>query len=248
MDATLVRERPARPSHASRDRVFYTGMALAMAVTAFAGFSRTYYLRAFFETSTFSGATSLSPTVHVHGLLFSAWVLLFLVQTALVAKGRVALHRRLGMASVGLAAAMIVVGLQTAIAAGRRGSAPPGIDPLVFMVVPIFDILLFTGFVTAAVWMRRNKEAHKRLMLLAYVSIITAAVARIPGLLPLGPLVFFALTFLFIVAGMIYDYVSRRKIHPAYIWGGAIFFVSVPGRLALSSAGAWRSFAEFLIR
>ncbi len=181
------------------DRVFYSGMAIAMALTVVTGFARTYYLRSYFGPSvSVTGGTALSPLVHLHGALFTAWMVLFIVQTALVATRRVAIHRRLGLAAVALAVAMVVVGTKTAIIAAARGSAPPGLEPLVFLVVPIFDMILFSGFVATAVWRRRDKEAHKRLMLLAYASIIVAGVARIPGVIALGPLGFFALSFLFV--------------------------------------------------
>jgi hypothetical protein len=62
----------------------------------------------------------------------------------------------------------------------------------------------------------------------------------------LGPLAFFGLAFLFVIAGAIYDYASRRRVHRVYLWGGALFVVSVPLRLALSGTAAWRAFAEFL--
>ena len=228
------------------DRAFYSGMAILMALTVVGGFGSTYYFRAFTGSPTFSGITTLTPLLHAHGALYTAWVVLFIVQTALVAQHKVALHRRLGIAGMGLAAAMIVVGYQTAIVAAQRGSAPPGIPPLVFLVVPLFDMVLFGGFVVAAFVMRKKKEAHKRLMLLAYVSIIAAAVARIPGVLPLGPFGFFGLAFVFIAFGAAYDLWSRGRIHPAYVWGGAIFAASVPGRLVLSGTQAWSSFAAFL--
>lgn len=237
---------PATRAVGAYDRAFYSGMAILMALTVFAGFAPTYYLRGYFgDPGTFSGRP-FTPLLHVHGALFTGWILLFIVQTALVAGRRVALHRRLGVAGVVLAAAMVVVGAQTAIAAAARGSAPPGVDPLVFLVVPLFDVTLFAGFVTAAVVMRRQKEAHKRLMLLAYVSIVTAGVARLPGVLPYGPLVFFALSFLFIVLGVGYDFFTRRRVHPVYLWGGALLVVSVPLRLAISGTAAWRAFAGFL--
>jgi hypothetical protein len=138
--------------------------------------------------------------------------------------------------------------VSTAIAGAARGAAPPGIDPLGFLAIPLFDMAFFAGFVTAAVWLRRNKEAHKRLMLLAYVSIIVAATARLPGVLAYGPLVFFGLAFTFVLCGVIYDLVSRRRVHPAYLWGGALLLVSVPLRLIISETAAWRAFAEFLVR
>jgi hypothetical protein len=247
---TVAVSRPMR-AHApgAYDRVFYTTMAVLMALTAFAGFAPTFYLRGYFGAPvTISGSTTLSPLTQVHGALFSAWVLLFIVQTALVANRRVAVHRRLGIAGVVLAAAMIVAGFNTAIASAARGAHPPGAEPLPFLVVPLFDIALFTIFVSLAVWKRREKESHKRLMLLAYVSIITAAVARIPGVFPYGPFAFFGLSFLFVVAGAAYDMATRRRVHPVYLWGGALIAVSVPGRLMLSGTQAWLSFAQFLVR
>ena len=127
-----------------------------------------------------------TPLVHLHGALFTGWVLLFIAQTALVASHRLAVHRRLGVAGAMLAAAMILVGTFTAVATAKRGGAPVGVDPLAFLAIPIFDMVLFATFVTAALVLRRNKEMHKRLMLLAYISIIVAAVARLPGILPWG--------------------------------------------------------------
>jgi hypothetical protein len=175
-------------------------------------------------------------------------VFLFIVQTALVASRRVAVHRRLGVVGAALAAAMVVVGTLTALQAARRGSAPPGVDALAFLIVPLFDMVLFSGFITAALVLRRDKETHKRLMLLAYVSIIAAAVARLPGLLPLGPLAFFGLAFVFVAVAAVYDLVSRRRVHRVYLWGGALFVISVPLRLALSGTPAWRALAELLTR
>ena len=242
---------PRSPAHraGTYDRLFYGGMAIAMGLTVFAGFATTYYLRfsAGGPKATFSGGP-FTPLVHVHGALFTAWVLLFIVQTALVASHRVAVHRRLGMAGAVLAAAMVVAGTLMAIAAAARGSAPPGVDPLTFLAIPLFDMILFPSFVIAALLRRRDKEAHKRLMLLAYISIIAAAVARIPGVLPGGPPAFFGLSFLFVVVAGLYDFLSRGRVHKVYLWGGALIAVSVPLRLAISKTGAWRSLAELLTR
>lgn len=232
----------------AHDRLFYSTMAIAMALTALVGFAPTYYLKIIgselMATVTGSPFTSL---VHVHGALFTSWVVLFIVQTALVAKHRVAVHRKLGIAGGVLAGAMVIAGVATALQAAGRGTSLPGADRLAFLTIPLFDMLLFSSFVGTALWQRANKEAHKRLMMLAYISILTAAVARLPGLLPLGPLVSFGLTFIFLVAAIVYDWVSRRRVHPAYIWGGSLLVASVPARLAISGTAAWHSFARFLI-
>ena len=210
----------AKAPASAHDRLFYGGMAIAMALVVFSGFAPTYYMRFLSggPRATVSGGPFTS-LVHLHGALFTAWVLLFVAQTALVASHRVALHRRLGVAGAILAAAMILVGTSTAVAAAKRGGAPPGVDPLAFLAIPIFDMVLFTSFVTAALFLRRNKETHKRLMLLAYISIIVAAVARLPGVLPLGPLAFFGLGYLLVVVAVGYDLMSRRRVHKAYLWG-----------------------------
>lgn len=248
---TIAAEKPAPRVPAvvgAYDRVFYSGMAIAMALTVFAGFAPTYYLRWLADgpATTVSGAP-VTTLIHLHGAAFTAWVVLFLVQTALVARRRVRLHRKLGVAGAALAAVMVVMGIGTAVAGARAGSAPPGIDPLAFLAIPFFDIVLFAGFVTAAVVARRNKEAHKRLMLLAYVSIMAAAAARLPGILPLGPLAFYGLAFTFILLGVIYDLISRRRVHKVYVWGGLLLVVSVPGRLVLSGTAGWMGFAGWLV-
>lgn len=248
MTTGLARDARTRVAPGSTDRIFYTGIATAMALTVLGGFGSTYYFRLPSGTPATLTGGPITPTLHLHALLFTGWVLLFLVQAALVAGRRLKVHRRLGYASMALAAAMVVVGLRTAIESAARGAAPSGVDALTFLAVPVFDLVLFTGFVSAAFVKRRDKESHKRLMLLAYVSIITAAIARIPGVLGLGPPVFFGLSFLFVVAGMVYDRVSRGRIHRAYAWGAPIIALSVPLRLAVSGTPAWQAFAAWLTR
>ena len=247
--ATAAPLSPSRASAGAYDRVFYSGMAIGMALVVLAGFAPTYYARmpSGGPWATVTGAP-FTALVHLHGALFTAWVLLFIVQTALVAAHRVALHRRLGVAGAALAAAMVGAGTAVAIAAAKRGSAPAGVDPLAFMAIPLFDMIIFSGFVIAALVQRRNKEAHKRLMLLAYIAIIVAAVARLPGLLVMGPPVFFSLGFSLALLAVGYDLVTRRRVHKAYAWGVPLLIASVPVRLMVSGTGAWRAFAEFLTR
>ena len=246
--ATSAASKPVVLSAGAYDRVFFGGMAVGMALAVFIGFARTYYLSALFGThATITGAP-FSTVVRLHALLFTTWVVLFVVQTSLVARHRVAVHRRLGVAVAALAGIMIVVGTATALQLALRGGAPPGVEPLAFLAVPMGDMVMFAVLLTSALWLRRNKEAHKRLMLLAYTSILVAAVARFPGVLPLGPLWFFGLTFLpVLVLGVTYDLVTRRRVHPAYLWGGALLILSVPVRLMISTTQTWHWVAERLV-
>jgi hypothetical protein len=248
--ATVATSQPRKQQAAvgAYDRMFYSGMAIAMAVTVFIGFARTYYLSSYFGTHGTIGGGPFSTIIRVHAMLFTTWVLLFTAQTSLVATHRVAIHRRLGVAVGVVAAMMIVVGTATALDLARRGGAPPGIDPLAFLAIPLGDMAVFSVLIATALCLRRKKEAHKRLMLLAFTAILAAAVARFPGVLPLGPLWFFGLTFLPILAFCItYDLVTRRRVHPAYLWGGALLILSVPVRLMISSTPTWHRLAEMFV-
>jgi hypothetical protein len=249
MATAVASSKPVVRPVGAYDRAFYSGIAIAMALTVFVGFAPTFYMRMFGSAPlrTISGAP-FSPVVYVHAVLFSSWVILFIIQTALVASHRVAVHRRMGIAGGVLAAMMVIAGTTIAISGAARGVAPPGIQPLAFLAIPLFDMMMFSSFVITALWLRTNKEAHKRLMLLAYISIIAAATARWPGVLPLGPLVFYGLAFIFLLAAVIYDLITRRRVHPAYIWGGGALVASVPLRLMIAGTAAWRAFAEFVTR
>jgi len=236
---------PASRGVGAYDRPFYGAMAIAMAAAVFAGFAPTYYLRLFSggPRATVSGSP-FTALVHAHAALFTAWVLLFIVQTALIASRRVAVHRRLGIAGAVLATAMVVVGTSQAIASAAIGSGPPGIPPLSFLAIPLFDMALFSVFVVSALVRRQDRESHKRLMVLAYVSLLGAAMARLPGVLPFGPFAFYGLSFVFVLVAATYDFVSRGRVHPVYLWGGALFAVSVPVRLVVSGTGPWLAFAR----
>src|SRR5215468_7981998 len=102
--ATSAAPKPIVLSTGAYDRLFYSGMAVAMALAVFIGFARTYYLSAYFGTTTTTTGGPFSTIVRLHAALFTTWVLLFVVQTSLVATRRVAVHRRLGLAVAVLAA------------------------------------------------------------------------------------------------------------------------------------------------
>lgn len=222
---------------------FFLVMALAIVTIVFVGFAPTFYLRAWYHTE------SLPSVFQVHGLVFTAWVVLYVAQTALVSMRRTDIHRRLGLLGGALAPLMLVVGYTAAIAAARRGFVTPGLPPpLVFLAVPMFDLMVFAGLVGTALYLRRTPAAHKRLMFLATVAVLTAAIARLPYVLPLGPPAFFGLTDLLIVAAMAFDRWARGRIHPALFWGGLLLVVSQPLRLFVSGTDTWMQIAIWLTR
>jgi hypothetical protein len=220
-------------------------MAIAIAITVFAGFSRSYFLKAWY------GTPELSRLLHVHGLVFTTWVLFFLAQTTLVASGRTYLHRRMGIGGAVLAALVLIVGTTVAIMRVKSGKASPipGVPALAFLAIPLFDMMVFAILVGTALYFRRRLEAHKRLMTLAMISLLAAPIARLHfPLLPPGPPTFFGLADLFIVALLVYDLVTRRKVHPATMWGGLLVVASQPLRLVIAGTPAWMAFAGWLTR
>src|SRR5579872_4659483 len=227
-------------STAARDRKFYIGIAIAMLLTALIGFSRTYFLGLISgHAATITGRVP-NVTVHLHALLFMSWLVLFIVQTRLVATHRVKVHRKLGYFGVALAAAMIVVGGRTAVEAARLGAVPPGNDPWSFMAIPFGDITTFAIFFLGAVLWRNDGDKHKRLMILASTCLMSAALVRWPGVLSVGPLLSYVLTLLFPVAAVVYDRWSRGRVHPVYWWGLGLIVLGIPLRVFLLGSPAWR--------
>lgn len=135
------------------DHLFFSGMALLLAASVFAGFARTYYLAGIFR------APLPSLIIHVHGAAFSVWIGLFVAQTALVTAHRVDLHRRLGVVAFIWACLMIVLGVLAAVDALRRGAGPPGRDPRSFFLVPIGDMVIFATLIFFAFRNRRNPSS-----------------------------------------------------------------------------------------
>jgi hypothetical protein len=240
--ATLAATLDSRDRVKFRERVFFTGMALAILITVFAGFSRTYFLRSYFTPG------PLIPLLHLHGVIFSSWIALFITQTALVAAKRIRTHMTLGIAGGVIAALMIVVGTVTAIIRAKGPSPIPNVNPLIFLTIPLFDMLVFAILVSFAFYFRRRADVHKRLLLLATIGILPAAVARLPlaFIQQYGPLAFFGLSDLFIIPCLIFDFVTRGRPHRATVLAGALIVISHPLRLVIGSTHAWLTFATWL--
>jgi hypothetical protein len=230
--STLMAQKHWRP-----ERTFFLGMAATCVAAIFLGFAPTYYLK------TIYGTPALPRVVHLHGLLFTSWIVLLATQTALVAVGRTDLHRRLGIGGAALAGAMTLVAFVTAIGAVQRGS-----QSVEFFAVPMGSVVVFPALVGAALVVRRQPAAHKRLMLIATAELLVAGVARWPIVREWGALGFFGVTNLLVIAPiLVYDLVTRRRPHPATVWGGLFFVASQPLRIAIGGTDLWLTFSRWLI-
>ena len=225
---------------AQRERLFFSGMAVAFAVVIFVGFAPTYYLRTLYDRP------ALPSLVHLHGALFSAWILLLVVQTRLVAMKRTDLHRLLGIAGGALAVLMLVVGYLVAIRAARRTAQIPG--QLQFLIVPLGGLIVFPTLVGAAFLLRRLVDVHKRLLLVATIELMNAAVDRLPGVYAADLAPFYPGTDLFLLALVVYDCVTLRRVHPATLWGGSFLVAMQVLRVVLMDTVAWLAMASWLTR
>ena len=116
-------------------------------------------------------------------------------------------------------------------------------------MIPLFDMVIFGTLAATALWLRRRPETHKRLMLLATISLLAAPIARLPfALLRAGPPAFFGLADLFVIAIVIYDLATRRRLERSTAWGASLIIVSQPFRLWLGGTAGWLAFADWLTR
>jgi hypothetical protein len=227
-----------------RDRLFYSSVSVACALIVFLGFAPSYYLAPWFDTPV--GTPEISPTLHVHGMVFTLWMVIGVIQPLLIFSRRADIHRKLGYGAIAVAILMLVLGLYAAARAMNAGFIGLG-DPRAFFAIPFFAIVSFAIIVGFGVAWRKRAETHKRLMLLANTQIIEAAFARllVAGGFALPPL-FFVTADLIIVAGIAYDVITRGRIHKVWLWGGGAVIASQVLRIAIVETAAWLSFADWV--
>jgi len=246
---TLIDDRRASAALASPAQYFYFNMALACAAVAFLGFAPTYFL------PLARGSYSATPVIHAHGILFFAWTLFFVFQSWLAASGRVMRHRSIGMIGISLATAMTIFGFLVGVGAMKRSAAIGQTDEgIAFVIVPWSGILFFAVVLAIAIAMVRRPELHKRLMLLASISILDAAVARwsLTFLAPPGPpgpppvvvtIPPALVAYLLLVVAMVHDWRTRGRPHQVYVIGGAMLVAVKILNLPISMTHAWHAFA-----
>ena len=166
--AAPVATPPLSTSAAARRQghVFYASMALVAIVVTIVGFGPTYYF------SPFVTVPALPMLTHVHGAVFTAWLLLFTLQVTLVFRNRTDVHRRLGPVGAVLSVAMIALGIMMIVVRARRGDRGGFEDAQTLAAFEFGDMAIFATLVGAALYQRKHSEAHKRLILLATISLL----------------------------------------------------------------------------
>jgi hypothetical protein len=231
-----------KPSRTA-DRVFFSVMPFVMMAMVLYGFARTYFLVGMVE------APLPNKLIHLHGAAFTSWMILLIVQTALVSTKHVKWHMTLGLYGVALAVAMVVLGTVAAVDAMRRGEAPLGLDAQTFLVIPWSDMLLFAPLVLFAYKLRRNTEAHKRLILLATMALMDAAIGRFqhPAILQRIPPTQDLVTLALLLTLVGFDLFNLRRVSKYTLWGAVFVMVVHLVRVPLGHTAAWHAMTRHLL-
>ena len=231
------------PNERMGTRLFFVIMASAVVVTVFAGFAPTFYLR-----GSFTQNRPMSFLLHVHGIVFSAWISVFLIQALLIARESRRLHQRLGWIAVGIAATMVILVVAAMIEQLRRvGGFPP---PPLALALSAFDIVVFAILVGAAIYCRKQPDWHKRFMLSATIVLLGAPMFRVVihyvGIADMSKvgIVSTLLVDAFFLPCLAYDLVTRRRIHPAY---GIALVLIVLDQIVQVKVVSWTPWINFSI-
>ncbi len=229
---------------APKGRAIWLGLATAMAAIAVAGFWSSYW------GPLFSGTLELHPLLHFHGIVFTAWMALFVTQATLVYRGRTDLHMTLGR-TLGAGWGLVLV---TAGLAVSFGHAAPGVGRdfgslaqfLEHLPIPLLDLVAFVLLAGAGLMLTDRPEAHKRLMILATVALLAAPTARLMLLVAEPTPAFYAalaiapLVPAFVAVG--HDRWRRGRVHPAY-WGGMAVLVANASKYFWQRSDAWADYS-----
>jgi hypothetical protein len=227
-------------------RYLYVGAALTIALIAIPAFTRTYW------APMASSALVLHPAVHIHAVLFFLWIAVLITQTVLPLRGRIAAHQALGLAGIALAALMVFSGILATIASLKAGLAGPRPEAARLSAGLGFGgMLLFSSFIIAGIANLRRPDWHRRLMLVATISILQAAIARWIMLIPtfnmpqrvlIGAVIVDAL----LVVIALLDMRSQRRLHPAWIVGLSAMLAVQWARVAIQPSDTWLAFTAWL--
>ncbi|HOY77352.1 MAG TPA: hypothetical protein PLN33_06065 [Hyphomonadaceae bacterium] len=218
-----------------RRSTFFLVAAALMTLFVFLGFLPSFYMRSQFRTE------ALPVYLTIHGLVMTAWQVLLLTQTVLIATKRAQLHRQLGFAGAGLAVVVVIVGVDATLKQPAR-LAEAGIVlpfPLEDLVIGnLFGFTFFAALVAIAIVQRRNAATHKRL--LYWAGIVTIGPALTPArslgemIVPYFPMHFppeIALGWVAWIGLLAHDWLSARSFHPATIVGGMMLLFVSPALL-----------------
>lgn len=237
------------PDRKAAERKFYSRMAILLVVVVFLGFAPSFYLRGVVPEYPRPNP-SLPPAVLFHGLMFTLWMALLIIQTQLVAARRIEVHMKLGKASMLLAVALVPTMYLAGVWQVERANQPPFTDPLNWTAIPLAAVPAFAYLVYEAWRRRREAQWHKRLMLGASILVVAG-----PGFtrIPLAPPSFWGFasqllagTTLLFLPLFLWDRRTQGKVHPATWTGYAAATAAAVIPLVLIYTESWAGIAAKL--
>jgi hypothetical protein len=224
-------------------RFFYLAMSLIIAAIVIYGFSNTI------EENLLHPSFPRPRVLYVHAAAYMGWVVLFVVQSALIQARRQRWHRWLGWAGFGLGCAIPILGVATAVAMTHIRAGFGDTDDVAFLIVAFYDMAAFTAAFALAIAWRGSPEVHRRLMLIASIGLSVAAVTRFPPwIVPQN----WGYVFVdgLIALGAARDLLVSRRIHPVYLWALPILIVfqAAANAVYLAHPAAWMKIAYAIIR
>lgn len=220
-------------SSARRHSAFFPSMSLLLIGFVFLGFAPTYYLRP-------AAAGPIPGYLHVHGAAMTTWFLLLLVQTALIATGRRAVHRRLGLAGAAVAAVIVILN-PLVVAWGVPHQMAGNNSTQLTALIVVADLLLvgiFLVLVGLAIIWRRYPETHSRMLLLASIAVSAPALGRFSLRLIDTPLLGIIVLMVLPLLVVAHDRMMMKRVHPASAWGSAAIISSVVASVVISNTTA----------
>ncbi len=199
-------------------RYFYFAMSLLLAAIVVSGFKRTV------NQNLFHPAVPRPFILWIHASAFTAWVIFFISQSALVRVRKVSWHRSIGWFGAGLAALMVPLGVTTAIVMARFDTVQlHAKDADAFLSIPFYDMIAFGVCMALAIYWRTKPELHRRLIFIATCGLMDAAVARFDYVFNNN--LFYPCLDLLIVLGVVRDLLVDRRVHKVYLYAAPLLIV-----------------------
>ena len=225
---------------ARRHPVFFPALSSVLIVLVFLGFAPTYYLRPV-------SAGSIPAYLHVHGAEMTAWFLLLLVQTALIAARRRGAHRRLGIAGACVAVVIVALNPLVVVWSVPHLMAGNGSTQLTALIV-VADLILvgiFAALVGLAIRWRRYPEIHSRMLVLASLAVSGPALGRLSLNLAGTPLPGVIALMVLPLLVVVHDRVMMKWVHPVTGWGAAAIAGSTLISIAISNTAAGAAIVQW---
>ncbi len=204
---------------------YFSGTLLITVIIAFGAniFFKNYHL------------TSSLALIITHGLAMLLWYILLFWQTRLIQTNNIGIHKKLGMMSIGLALIIIISGIMVAIINYQdEGEA-------LTIMGNFSGMLNFLILYTFSIVNRFKSDSHKRLMILAGITMLSPALVRILRLFEINDFVTLPFWLLFMVVLPVYDFKKLKRIHKATLLGTGLILLTLVINIAVGMSKTWEN-------